>query len=162
MTLNSYPQCRIVPIQMLKPENAEKFLDGLSYIEGIRRVLVHGPGYQRDGTENPCIPCTRSLPSSTLVTVSNQPMQMHILMGDVIVEIDNEQVIEMIADYCNSFFDDIAYQILVGKFMKTQASLSDYVRPGVAMDTELIGLSDTKQSIFPYILPISDCKNPDT
>ncbi|WP_319578782.1 methyl-coenzyme M reductase operon protein D [uncultured Methanospirillum sp.] len=153
MESTTYPQCRIVPIQMLKAENAEKFLDGLSYIAGIRRVLVHGPGYQKDGIENPCVPCTRSLPSSTLVTVSKQPMLMHVLMGDVIVEAADEQVIEKVAMYCDEFFDDIAYQILLGKFMKTKASQSDYVRPGVAMDTDLIGLYDTKQSIFPYILP---------
>jgi methyl-coenzyme M reductase subunit D len=151
-----YPQCRIVPIQMLKAKNAEKFLDGLSYIAGIRRVLVHGPGYQKNGIENPCIPCTRSLPSSTLVTISNQPMQMHVLLGDVIVETADEQVIEKVAKYCDEFFDDIAYQILVGTFMKTQASQSDYIRPGVVMDTDLIGLSDTKQSIFPYILPVDN------
>jgi len=157
-----YPQCRIVPIQMLKAENAEKFLDGLSYIAGIRRILVHGPGYQKSGIENPCIPCTRSLPSSTLVTISDQPMQMHVLMGDVIVEGADEQVIEKIAEYCDEFFDDIAYQILIGTFMKTHASQSDYVRPGVVMDTDLIGLSDTKQSIFPYILPVGCSGSCDT
>jgi len=37
---------------MLKAENTEKFLDGLSYIAGIRRVLIHGPGYVAGGAEN--------------------------------------------------------------------------------------------------------------
>jgi len=147
---------------MLKSENAEKFLDGLSYIAGIRRVLVHGPGYLREGRENPCIPCSRSLPSSTLVNVSNQPMQMHVLMGDVVVETLDDQVIEKIAEYCNEFFDDIAYQILVGKFMKTQASQSDFVRPEILMDSDLIGLSDSKQSIFPYVLPVEEQCRPET
>jgi methyl-coenzyme M reductase subunit D len=161
METKTYPQCRIVPIQMLKAANAEKFLDGLSNIAGIRRLIVHGPGYLKDGNENHCIPCTRSLPSSTLVTISNQPMEMHVLMGDVIVETADEQVIEKIDEYCNEFFDDIAYQILIGKFMKTHASLSDYIRSAVILDTDLIGLSDTKQPIFPYILPVENFNSSD-
>jgi len=75
-------------------------------------------------------------------------------MGDVIVETVDDQVIERIADYCLEFFDDLAVQILVGKFIKTEASQSDFVKKGSMQDKDLIGLSDYKQTIDPFILRI--------
>lgn len=159
MEENNYPQCRIVPIQMLKAENAEKFLDGLSQIPGIVRMLVHGPGYLQDLSGSCCVASSQP-PSSSPIQIADHPVRMHVLMGDVIVEAAEEEVFDIIADYCLEFFDDMGFQVLVGKFIKTAPSQSDYLKKDVSSSSDLLGLSDYKQSIDPYIIPYgSDCQD---
>jgi methyl-coenzyme M reductase subunit D len=152
METTSYPQCRIVPIRMLEAENAEKFLDGLSYIPGIRRLLVHGPGYLNSTPEIPETYYEAHIPSSTDVKISEQNVKMHVLMGDVIIETLDERVIQKIADYCEEFFDDFSFQILEGKFIKTEPSLSDYFSKDPKLDPYFVGLSDYKPQIEPMLI----------
>ena len=155
MESQTFPQCKIVPIQMLKPDNAEKFLDGLSCIAGIRRLLVNGPGYVKEAAAvNPFMPCSSSLPPYAEVRISDLAIRMHVLMGDVVVEAVDEQVLETVTQYCSDFFDDIGFQILVGTFIKTENSLSDYIQKEAISDKDLIGLSDFKHRIDPAILPL--------
>lgn len=152
MESTHYPQCRIVPIRMLQPENAEKFLDGLSYIAGIRRVLVHGPGYLQDNAGECCR--NQSLVSSD-ITISEQTVKMQVLMGDVIVEAIDDKAIDKVARYCEDFFETYPFQILEGVFLKTEPSLYDYINPDPRYspyDSFLIGLSDAHPQIEPMLI----------
>ncbi|PWR75854.1 methyl-coenzyme M reductase operon protein D [Methanospirillum stamsii] len=155
MDSHSYPQCRIVPIRMLQSDNAEKFLDGLSYIAGIRRVLVHGPGYLSKAPEKPSDYYTDQVPSPKMVKISEQDVNMHVLMGDVIVEAVDDKAIDKVADYCEEFFDDFSFQILVGKFIKTEPSLSDYISRDPQYnpyDQFFVGLADYHPPIEPMLI----------
>ncbi|MDD1727533.1 MAG: methyl-coenzyme M reductase operon protein D [Methanospirillum sp.] len=152
MESQSYPQCRIIPLQMLRADNAEKFLDGLSYIPGIRRMLVHGPGFSSENPKDHFKDKKTPLPVLSDVKISDQNVQMRVMMGDVIVEAADESVIEKVADFCIEFLQDMPVQILVGKFIKTEASLSDYLEKIPESDNDLIGLSDYKQRIDPVII----------
>ena len=148
----SYPQCRIVPIRMLEADNAEKFLDGLSYIPGIRRLLVHGPGYVNDTPEKPVTYYEAHIPSSTEVKISEQNVDMHVLMGDVIVEALDEKALQKVAEFCEEFFDGLSFQILEGKFIKTEPSTSDYFSENPKLDPYFVGLSDYKPQIEPILI----------
>jgi len=152
MSPDEYPQARIVPIRMLQPENAEKFLDGLTCIPGIRRVLIHGPGYQEHAAQRTENCCVMQTPSNTKVMISDQPVNMHVLMADVIIEALDEHAIDVVAKYCEDFFEDFSFQILIGKFMKTNPSLSDYLMKKPHQDTYFIGLVDNHSVIEPTII----------
>lgn len=150
----SYPQIRIVPLRMLEAENAEKFLDGLSYIAGIRRILVHGPGYHKSPLRPGDLDSWR-VPVSTTVTISEQQVPLHVLMGDVVVEALDEKALFRIAGYCEEFFDDMPFQILSGKYLKTEPSLSDFLGDGPRSDPYdpfFIGLSDAGEKIYPSVI----------
>jgi methyl-coenzyme M reductase subunit D len=149
---NNYPQCQIIPIRMLHPDNAEKFLDGLTYIPGVRRVLVHGPGIIKEAINKPRDILSTHIPTPTDIKIANQPIQMHILMGDVIIEALDEKVIDEVAEYCGEFFNDLAFQILVGKFIKTEPSTSDLISSEKISDPDFIGLSENKPFIAPAII----------
>jgi methyl-coenzyme M reductase subunit D len=147
MKTSTPPQCRIVPIRMLHPENAAQFLEGLSYIPGIQRMLVHGPTHYADlpgGTQNSC---EIQPPEYAEVTIMDQVVNMHVLMGDVIVEVTSDEVIEKVAAYCKEFFENFPYQILIGKFIKTEPSLSDFIKNGPEPERILIGMSDYQNHI---------------
>ena len=127
---------------MLCQENAAQFLEGLSYIPGIQRMLVHGPAHYGDlpgGTQNSC---EIQPPEYAEVTIVDQVVNMHVLMGDVIVEVASDEVIEKVTAYCKEFFEDFPYQILIGKFIKTEPSLSDFIKNGPEPERILMGMSD--------------------
>jgi methyl-coenzyme M reductase subunit D len=151
MDSTTFPQCRIVPIRMLEADNAEKFLDGLSYIAGIRRILIHGPGYLKTPvtSEDYYIP---RIPFSTEVKIAEQSVNMHVLMGDILIEALDDKAIQKIANYCEEFFNDLPYQILVGKFIKNEPSLSDYLSEEPKLDQFFVGLSDFKPEIKPLLI----------
>jgi methyl-coenzyme M reductase subunit D len=151
MEVEIYPQCRIVPIQMLNPDNAEKFLDGLSSIAGIRRVLIHGPGYLADIASNNPDSVYSMATTSTNVKILDQDVKMHVLMGDVVVEAVQESVFDTIANYCKEFFEDMPFQILVGSFIKNEPSLADYLKKDIK-NKDFIGLSDYKEGVDPVLI----------
>ena len=137
---------------MLEADNAEKFLDGLSYIPGIRRLLVHGPGYLNYTPKKPSDYYEVNIPSSTDVKISEQNVKLHVLMGDVIIETLDKKAIQKIADYCEEFFDGLSFQILEGKYIKTEPSLSDYISKDPKLDPYFVGLSDYKPQIEPMLI----------
>ena len=139
---------------MLQPGNTEKFLDGLSIIPGVRRVLVHGPGHVMRSDCYDRSVCTPQLPRYAEVNIANHDVKLHVLTGDVIVETVDETVFDTVSDFCSYFFDDIAYQIFVGKFMKSSPTLSDYLNKRTVSDTDFIGLSDSREGINPVVIRI--------
>ncbi|WP_319578797.1 methyl-coenzyme M reductase operon protein D [uncultured Methanospirillum sp.] len=142
-----HPQCRIVPIRMLHPDHAGPFIEGLSRIQGVRRMLVHGPAFASDHPGKTVHSCEIQPPEFTGVAIGDQIVDMHVLMADLTVEAINEETIDRIGIYCEEFFTDLPYQILVGKFLKTKPSLSDYIRDGQDPERLLLGLTDSHERI---------------
>jgi methyl-coenzyme M reductase subunit D len=142
-----HPQCRIVPIRMLQAESAAAFLSGLSQIPGIRRLIVHGPAFSADIPGSSLNSCEIQPPDFTRVQIADQDVDLHVLMADVILETIHEEVIDRVAEYCTDFFGDKVFQILVGRFMKTDLSLADYISGGSEIEKELVGLTDNKERI---------------
>lgn len=132
---------------MLHPDHAGPFIEGLSRIQGVRRMLVHGPAFASDHTGKTVHSCEIQPPEFTGVAIGDQIVDMHVLMADLTVEAINEETIDRIGIYCEEFFTDLPYQILVGKFLKTKPSLSDYIRDGQDPERLLLGLTDSHERI---------------
>jgi methyl-coenzyme M reductase subunit D len=158
MDLKPYPQCKIVPIRMLEPDNAEKFLDGLSCIPGIRRMLVQGPGYYSNPWTHEVSEEHQEsrLPLHTDVKIANHDVKMYVLTGSVVVEAEYKPVLDKVGEYCSEFFEDLSFQILTGTFIKPILSTSNYVEGNPNTDNYLIGLSDHRDGIEPYMIQVDD------
>jgi len=142
-----HPQCRIVPIRMLNPDHAAEFIEGISRIHGIRRMLVHGPAFTSDHLGKTVQSCEIQPPEFSNVIIGDQIVDMHVLMADLTIETISEEIIDRIGEYCKDFFSDLPYQILVGRFLKTKPSLSDYIRSGNKPKNILLGMTDSHERI---------------
>jgi methyl-coenzyme M reductase subunit D len=138
---------------MLSAEKTAKFLDGLVTIPGIRRMLIHGPGYSTDLPGGSEYSCKIQPPDFFPVHISDQQICIHVLMGDLVIETFDEEVIEDIAEYCVEFFYGMTFQIMIGQFIKPALSLADYMRNFQEPDEDLVGLSDCQERIEPAIIP---------
>lgn len=137
---------------MLHPENASTFLDGLAQIRGILKIVVHGPAYNSDLPGRTLSSCVIQPPEYSEVTISGRQVELHVLTGDVMLEYEDYGVLSQVDGYCAEFFKQMPYLITVGKCIKTDPSLSDYVR-GTQEVSELLGLADSHHRIEPVILP---------
>ncbi|HWQ63876.1 MAG TPA: methyl-coenzyme M reductase operon protein D, partial [Methanospirillum sp.] len=142
-----HPQCRIVPIRMLHPDHAASFIEGISKIQGVRRMLVHGPAFASGHPGRTVHSCEIQPPEFTGVEIGDQVVDMHVLMADLTVETNDEATIDSIGVYCQEFFTDLPFQILVGTFLKTKPSLSDYIRDGQDHEQLLLGMTDSHERI---------------
>lgn len=132
---------------MLQPDHAASFIEGISKIKGVRRMLVHGPAFASGHLGRTVHSCEIQPPEFTGVEIGDQVVDIHVLMADLTVETTDEATIDRIGVYCQEFFTNLPFQILVGAFLKTKPSLSDYIRNVQEHEQILLGLTDSHERI---------------
>jgi methyl-coenzyme M reductase subunit D len=152
MTDIEYPQCRIVPLRMLYPETAERLLNSIVRIKGIRRMMINGPrlpptvpyGPAR-GTPNPHL-------ARKTIHVGDADMDLEVQVGQVVIEVEDAAVIDEIRRVCDEIFVNFPYTLQEGTFMKRKPSLVDYAKYGPDADEAAIGLVDPRSKKGPVII----------
>ena len=148
----AFPQIRLVPIRMLKPETAERLLNMLAGITGIRRMMVQGPGLPKVVPYGPARGSPNPHSDRKAIRVADAEIALRVQVGTVILEVEDASVIEEIRSLCDDFFVEFPYLLQEGKFMKTAPTLVDYAKYGPDADTSLVGLTDPRNRESPVIL----------
>jgi len=150
---NSYPQCKIVPIRMLSPETAEKFLNLVVRVKGIRRLVINGPSLPKTVPYGPARGKPNPNTNRRIIQVGDTEMELRVQVGTIVLELEDSSVIDDIRKVTSEFFEGkFACQIMEGKFMKTEPSLSDYAKYGPDADEMIIGLADPRKKEGPVII----------
>lgn len=152
MTQSQYPQCRAVPLRMLSPVTAEKFLNAVVKVPGIRRMTINGPSLPALVPYGPARGKENKNSNRRAIKVGNAEMELRVQVGMVIFEVEDKTVIEKIREVCNEFFRDFKCQVQEGKFMKTSPTVSDYCKYGPDADESVLGLSDPRKKDGPVII----------
>jgi methyl-coenzyme M reductase subunit D len=155
MTEADYPQCRIVPLRMLMPDSSEELLNLIVKVPGIHRMTINGPSLPRTVPYGPARGKPNPNTNRRVITVGNADFELQVQVGSVTMEVEDESVIEEIRALCDAFFTEknFPYQLQSGrKFMKTQASTSDYAKYGPNVDPAVIGLTDPRKKEGPIII----------
>lgn len=152
MTESQFPQCRVVPLRMLKPETSERYLNEIVKVEGIRRMMVNGPSIPAVVPYGPARGSPNPNSNRRTIKVGDATMELRVQVGSITFEVENAGVIEEIRKVTNGFFTEFPVQVLEGKFMKTEASLVDYCRYGPNADPSVIGLVDPRRKEAPVII----------
>ena len=152
MTQAAFPQVRIVPMRMLKPETAERLLNTLTEIAGIRRMIIHGPGLPATVPYGPARGSPNPHSDRRAIQVGDAGVALRVQVGEVILEVEDAPVIEEIRSLCDDFFTEFSYQLQEGRFMKTAPTIVDYAKFGPDADTALIGLADPRSGEGPVVI----------
>ncbi|MDN7012061.1 methyl-coenzyme M reductase operon protein D [Methanoculleus sp. FWC-SCC3] len=148
----AFPQIRLVPIRMLKPETAERLLNMLAGITGIRRMMVQGPGLPKVVPYGPARGSPNPHSDRKAIHIADAEVALRVQVGMVILEVEDASVIEEIRSLCDDFFVEFPYLLQEGKFMKTAPTLVDYAKYGPDADTSLVGLTDPRIGESPVII----------
>jgi methyl-coenzyme M reductase subunit D len=124
----------IFPHRLLNLDTAERLLNDLDAIEGIKRMLIHGPRLP---------PVNEGHPDRTMV-VSGEEVNVQVKPGRILLEIESEEVIEDVKEVCEENLP-FGYNIHVGHFIRKQKTVTDTIKYGKELDEipdEMIGLTD--------------------
>lgn len=152
MTEATYPQCRIVPLRMLKPDTAERLLNRIVKVAGIRKILINGPRLPEKVPYGPARGEPNPHSDRAVIHVGDNDVQLQVQVGTVILEVEDEGIIQDIRQACDEIFTKFSYSIQEGKFMKTSPTLTDYAKYGPDADESVIGLVDPRMKKGPQIL----------
>ncbi|WP_367617918.1 methyl-coenzyme M reductase operon protein D [Methanoculleus methanifontis] len=141
-----------MPIRMLKPETAERLLNMLAGITGIRRMMVQGPGLPKVVPYGPARGSPNPHSDRKAIHIADAEVALRVQVGMVILEVEDASVIEEIRSLCDDFFVEFPYLLQEGKFMKTAPTLVDYAKYGPDADTSLVGLTDPRIGESPVII----------
>ncbi len=152
MTDAKYSQCRIVPARFLKPETAERLLNGIVRVEGVRRIVVNGPRLPATVPYGPARGKPNPHTDRKVIHVGDQDVELQVQAGMIILEIMDDSCIPELRKVCDEVFTDLSYVLEEGRFMKASPSLTDYAKYGPDADMEIVGLVDPRRNDRPVII----------
>ena len=125
----------IFPHRLLNVDTAERLLNDLDSVEGIKRMLIHGPRLP---------PVREGHPDRRTIIVSGEEIDVQVKPGRILLEIESEEVIDDVKEVCEDHLP-FGYNIHIGHFIRKQKTVSDQLKYGEELDKipdEMVGLTD--------------------
>lgn len=125
----------IFPHRLLNVDTAERLLNDLDSVEGIKRMIIHGPRLP---------PVREGHSDRRTIVVSGEEVEVQVKPGRILLEIESEEVIEDVREVCEDHLP-FGYNIHVGHFIRKQKTVSDQLKYGEELDKipdEMVGLTD--------------------
>jgi methyl-coenzyme M reductase subunit D len=137
-------QIKIFPQRLLQPGTAEKLLNEIDKVNGVIRMLIGGKNLPRKVTCGPGTGTDVNHPNMEIIHVGDCAFELHIMVGDVIVELEDESSKEELRNACERALP-FSFEFKQGFFIKKKATLTDYGKYGFkSKDDESINLEDER------------------
>jgi len=146
-------QIEIFTERLLSPEAVEQLLIEFSKIEGISRLILHGPRLAPAVPAGPARGTPNVHAARKCIRVGQQDVELGVQVGRIWLELEDEDVIDRVEEACRRILP-CDFQIHRGLYLRTRPTQSDYAKWGVIRDTRLLGMTDPKSksrvcSIYP-------------
>jgi methyl-coenzyme M reductase subunit D len=137
-------QVRIFPQRLLQPETAEKLLNEVDRVEGVIRMLINGKNLPRKITCGPGTGADVNHPDRTIIYVGDCAFELHVIVGEVVVEVEDEPALERVKQACERALP-FSFEFKRGHFIKRKATLTDYGKYGFkSKDDESVNIEDER------------------
>ncbi len=123
----------IFPHRLLNTDTAERLLNDLDGLKGIKRMVIQGPRLSQEES-----------PEHRTMILKGEEVTIQVKPGRILMEIDSEEVIEEIREKCEENLP-FGYNIHVGRFIRKQKTVSDTLKYGEKLEEvseEMVGLTD--------------------
>jgi len=124
----------IFPHRLLSIDTAERLLNDLDSLEGIKRMVIQGPRLSPE----------EEGPEHRTMVLKGEEVLIQVKPGRILMEIDSEEVIEDIRVKCEDNLP-FGYNIHVGRFIRKEKTVTDTLKYGEKLDDisdEMVGLTD--------------------
>ncbi len=137
-------QIKIFPNRLLQPKTAEILLNEIDQVKGVIRMIVAGKNLPRKVTCGPGTGLDVNHPNMEVIHVGDSAFELHVIVGEVIVEVEDESSKEELRKACERALP-FPFEFKQGFFIKTKATLVDYGKYGFKSKTdESINLEDER------------------
>lgn len=123
---------KIVPDRYLKPDTCEKILNEIYELEGLIRVLVHGPSLPKKVFYGPGKGHEVNHSDRKSINIRGESLDLRIMVGNIILTVDISHFNDLM-DQLSTILDKNTpcdYSLLVGVFTRTKSTISDYLKYG--------------------------------
>ena len=135
-------QIRVFPQRLLKPDTAEKVLNEIDRVEGVIRMLINGKNLPRKVPSGPGTGTDVNHPDRIIIHVGDCAFELHIIVGEIVVEVENEGAVENVRKACEKALP-FSFELKRGHFIKRRPTLTDYGKYGFRSKTdERLNLED--------------------
>ena len=146
-------QIEIFTESLLSPEAVEEVLTEIAKIDGITRLILHGPRIAPAVPSGPAKGMPNVHAGRRHIQVGQQDVELGVQVGRIWLELEDEDVIEQVEEACRRTLP-CGFQINRGLFIRTRPTQTDYAKWGVIRDTRVLGMTDPKSksricSIYP-------------
>ncbi len=137
-------QIKVFPKRLLQPETAEKVLNEIDQVKGVIRMLLNGKNLPRKVTCGPGTGADVNHPDRIIINVGNCAFELHIVVGEIVVEVEDECAMEEVRCACERALP-FPFEFKRGHFIKRRPTLTDYAKYGFKSKTdEKINLEDER------------------
>ena len=137
-------QIKVFPCRLLQPATAEKLLNEIDQVKGVIRMLIAGKNLPRKVTCGPGTGTDVNHPNMEIIHVGDCAFELHVMVGEVIVELEDETKKEELRKACERALP-FSFEFKQGFFIKKKATLTDYGKYGFKSKTdERINLEDER------------------
>ena len=137
-------QVKVFPKRLLQPETAEKVLNEIDQVKGVIRMLLNGKNLPRKVTCGPGTGADVNHPDRIIINVGNCAFELHIVVGEIVVEVEDECAMEEVRCACERALP-FPFEFKRGHFIKRRPTLTDYAKYGFkSRDDETINLEDER------------------
>jgi len=137
-------QIKIFPKRLLQPKTAEKLLNEIDQVKGVIRILISGKNLPRKVTCGPGTGTDVNHPNMEIIHVGDCAFELHVMVGEVIVEVEDESIKEELNKACERALP-FSFEFKQGYFIKKKATLTDYGKYGFKSKIdESINLKDER------------------
>lgn len=137
-------QIRVFPRRLLQPETAEKILNEIDQVKGVLRMLINGKNLPRKVTCGPGTGSDVNHPNRIIIHVGGCAFELHVIVGEILVEVDNESAVEELRKACERALP-FSFEFKRGHFIKRRPTLTDYGKYGFkSKSDESINLEDER------------------
>ncbi|MFA4935422.1 MAG: methyl-coenzyme M reductase operon protein D [Candidatus Methanoperedens sp.] len=137
-------QVKVFPQRLLQPATAEKVLNEIDRVEGVIRMLINGKNLPRKVTCGPGTGADVNHPDRKLIRVGDCALELHIIVGEILVEVENEAAVDRVRGACERALP-FSFEFKRGHFIKRRPTLTDYGKYGFRSKTdERVNLEDER------------------
>jgi methyl-coenzyme M reductase subunit D len=139
---NRLMQIEIFPERLLNIETAQALLNELNKIGGITRMVVYGPRLPKDDPKD-LLDGKFNAREKKYLDIMGEKVELTVQVGRIFVEMENPGIKEKITEACRKTLP-FPFEINEGLYIRTQKTLTDYVRKGGKVDDISVGMFDPK------------------
>lgn len=136
-------QIEIFTERLLNPETVERLVTEFAKIEGITRLIMHGPRIAAAVPEGPAKGTPNVHAARRHIQVGQQDVELGVQVGRFWLELEDEDVIEQVEEVSRRILP-CGFQINRGLYIRTRPTQTDYAKYGVIRDTRVLGMTDPK------------------
>jgi methyl-coenzyme M reductase subunit D len=124
----------IFPHRLLNADTTEKLLNHLDKVEGVKRMVIHGPRLP---------PVETGHPDRKVITIKGEEVDLQVKTGRILMEVE-EKSLEEIKEICEEYLP-FGYNLHIGSFIRKQKTVTDHLKYMEILEDipdEMVGLTD--------------------